>query len=173
MDTPANSAPNGEPGDKHNLGITVELPEKRGRGRPPGSGKKTQPESANGAKAAKTDESFDPVLFGDLLVGMAEIGDDVFVAVILSKGRAKLNDEHFEKFRLEMQRVRMGEKDKTMLHKAAVALAKKYTFLGKWGPELALFIFAIQYGTRMTNALRLVNNLPDQVKKVEPATAAQ
>lgn len=102
---------------------------------------------------------------------MVAIGDDVLFSVIVSRGRAKLNDEHFEKFRIEMQRVRLGDNDKAMLYKTGVALAKKYTFLGKWGPEIGLLIFGIQYGTRMTNALRLVNNLPDQVKSVNSVGA--
>lgn len=95
---------------------------------------------------------------------MGEIGDDLFVILIMGRARLKLPPDILEKFREEVNHLRFGEKDKNLVRQAGIALARKYPFLTKWGPEIILVVCAVQYGARMGNALRKVNALPDLPK---------
>lgn len=165
MEDIPNSAANGNGGDKPGgPGATVVIPpEKRGRGRPPGSSNK--PKTPALPATREDSPPIDPGLVGDLFVSLSEIGDDFFVLAILSKARTKLPPEYYQKFVVEMDRVRLGEKDKRLIREGAIALAKKYTFLLHWGPEIILLVCAVQYGARMANCYRKISALPDQPPK--------
>jgi len=155
----------GNDGDKPDgLGVkVVSIPTaKRGRGRPPGS--TTKPKPASVEKPGEVVAQLDPGLIGDLFVNLAEIGDDVFLLVILNRAKTKLNPDNFTKFRAEMETIRLRGTDKKLIHDAGVALARKYTFLLVWGPEIILLVCAVQYAARMGNVLRKVNALPDLPK---------
>lgn len=158
---------NGRPESDVDGGKVISIaPEQRGRGRPPGS--KNQPKPAVGAKTGKPDETLDPAVIGDLFVSLAEIGDDLFVLAILARAKSKLSPEIFPKFGEEMSRIRLQEKDKNLIRTGAIALAKKYTFLLVWGPELILLICFVQYSARMGNTFRKINALPDYASPGKP-----
>lgn len=141
--------------------------EQRGPGRPPGAPNKPKP--ALGGKSSKDDPGLDPSVIGELFVSLSEIGDDLFVLAIMSRARTKLSPEIYPKFGEEMNRVRLGDKDKALIRTGAIALARKYTFLLSWGPELILIICAVQYLSRMGNAFRKINGLPDYASPAKPA----
>lgn len=155
------------------------VPSKRGPGRPPGS--KNGESAASGkhytkaeiaARRGQNDPELDPALIGDLFVSLSEITDDMFVLAILTRARQKLTPEIYPKFKEEMEKIRLGDKDKNMIRGGGIALAKKYTFLLRWGPEVILIVCAVQYLARMGNAFRRINSLPDlKVSPKPPETA--
>lgn len=172
MATLENQTPPANGGDKSGgePAAIIIPPEKRGRGRPPGSGKKAE----NAEPRPKADPGLDPAIIGDLFVSISEIGDDLWVLVILGKARQKIPAAHFEQFKAEVAKIRLMEKDKNLIRSAAIALAKKYTFLMKWGPEIVLLVAFVQYSARMANLTRSVNalpNLPKEEKQAEPVKA--
>lgn len=87
---------------------------------------------------------------------------------ILARSKQKLAPEIQPRFAEEMQRIRLQEKDKNLIRTGAIALAKKYTFLMQWGPELILLICFVQYSARMGNAFRQISSLPDYAKPTRP-----
>jgi|SRR6478736_367296 len=172
MANPPDKNPPANPGDKPGgeAGRPVSIPqaEKPKVGRPPGaatgSGKHYSKAEA-AARADKGSADFDPAIIGDLFVSCAEIGDDVFCLAIVAKARAKLPPEIYAKFSEELKTVRLGERDKNMIRSGATALAKKYTFLLRWGPEFVLLVVGIQYTARMANLYRHLHALPDLPKE--------
>lgn len=111
-------------------------------------------------------------MVGELFVSLSEIGDDLAVGVILRQAKVKLPADIFPKFRSEMQEIRLGPKDKQLIKEAGTALARKYTFLQKWGPELILLICFVQYTSRMAMALRTISSLPDPKPAASPVAVA-
>lgn len=166
------SAPGGNDGDKSDNGggkVVSIAPEQRGRGRPPGATNKPKP--APTGKSGKDDPGLDPAVIGDLFVSLSEIGDDLFVLAILGRARQKLSPEIYPKFQGEIDRIRLGDKDKNLIRTGAIALAKKYSFLSEWGPELILIICGVQYLSRMGNTFRKINSLPDYAAPAKPAAS--
>lgn len=170
MEEAANPVANGDGGgrtDRPDVATVNIGPEKRGRGRPPGTPNRPKDNSPKVAPARRDSENttfLDPAAVGDLLVSISEIGDDLAVIVILNRARQKLPENNFLRFREEMARIRLGDKDKNLIKISGIALAKKYPFLQKWGPELVLILVGVQYSARMGNALRTINALPDLEK---------
>jgi len=142
-------------------------PEKRGRGRPKGSKSQASPKAANSGDSGKTAQSFDPRLVAQLLVSICEIGDDMAVLVICAKAKPRLTKENFAEFRQSLQDIRLGNKDKQLIFQSGEVLARKYPFLGEWGPELMLLACFVQYSARMGNALRQISALPILAKQAE------
>lgn len=154
--------------DSDNAAPIVAIPPaKRGRGRPPGSGKAAQPANAPRPPAADPDSKIDAATFADLAVSICEIGDNVCCSLLLSKARAHVPPEHLSAFTGELERIRLGSSDKATLHKAFVALGKRYDFLLRWGPEIALLVVGAQYSARMGNCYRKLSTLPPLEKKVD------
>lgn len=104
---------------------------------------------------------------------LAESGDNVVCIALLSKARQKLEPEHFEGFKGELAKIRLGDGDRKMIRESGIALAKKYTFLLKWGPEVILLVCAAQYSLRMGNVLRHLNSMPDIKRTETPISAEQ
>ena len=134
--------------------------------------KPRQAKTETHATPRQNDSDLDPAVIGELFVSLSEITDDLFVLAILSKARSKLTPEIFPKFKEEMERVRLGEKDKNLIRTGAIALAKKYTFLLHWGPEVILIVCAVQYTARMGNCFRQINSLPNLPPAVKPGEAS-
>lgn len=155
------SATGGDNGDKpREPGVTVSIPpEKRGRGRPPGSANKPKTESS--PRPREDTPTIDPSLIGELFVSIAKIGDDMACLAILSKARTKLPKEMFISFQQEVNRLKFGVNDERMVREGGIALAKKYTFLLTWGPEVIILACFVQYCMRMGNCYRKISNLPD------------
>jgi hypothetical protein len=184
MATPENSNPGRDvlPEPSGESGRVVSIPGEQRNGAPPGFIPSTRPSGPGSrgpykprtpkaeapARGRQDDPEIDPAIIGDLFVSLAEISDDMFVLAIMAKAKRKLTAEIYPKFREEMERIRLVEKDKKMIHSGAVALAKKYTFLLKWGPEVILIVWAVQYTARMGNAFRRINGLPDLAPEKKP-----
>lgn len=139
------------------IGTETENNAPKKRGRPKGSKTGTgNPETKSGSPTVKSNPSVDPAIVADIGVSLFEISDDLFVSVIRTKAKRVLEKEHFEEFNAELERIRLGEKDKDHLRKVFIALIQKYPVLGIWGPEIGLLVFGVQYTSRMSTVLRNV-----------------
>lgn len=78
--------------------------------------------------------------------------------------------------------VGMNDKDRAMLRTSIAALVRKYAVLGRFGPEILLFVFVIQYSLRQVKLAKFVqgaiddkqreNKTPKVVAKVNGETPA-
>jgi hypothetical protein len=162
---------NGGPGlDEPVTPVTIG---KRGPGRPRKDG--STPKSAAPSRPAPKQgtDGIDAGVFADLAVSLCENGDEIAWLIICSRARAKLPEAIYPKFLAEYEAIRLRQKERESLRAAFLALAKKYDFLSKWGPEMILFVVGVQYSARMANLLRKVNALPDpEGKRVAPVAAS-
>jgi hypothetical protein len=146
---------------------------KRKRGRPPGSGNKTKssidtPKSES--RSADT-STIDSRFLGDTAVCLLEIVDEVSAKVLRSKIQKAAPDK-LEAF-IELQsEVGLNEKDKKLVGMSVEAIARKYTLLSKFGPEVLLFAAVSQYGLRQERLHQFVAQIAAdraKEKKSEPA----
>src|SRR4051812_14423229 len=157
MDLP-NTQPEGTIGGNSMDGGTVDLSAvKRGRGRPPGSKSKTAPNS-NAPKSAPAGvpvSDADAAFLSESCVLLLETGDEVIAKSLANRLAAACPERGDDFMRLHSQ-VGLNEKDKGMLRVSVAALVRKYAVLGRFGPEILLFVFVVQYGLRQVKLAKFV-----------------
>lgn len=142
--------------DKSNREDSPEPLPKR-RGRPPGTKNKKR-ESGN--NVSSDDVQVDPALLASLAMEMASVGDETLFALLKNNARKKLSPNQFEEFEKDVSNLRLQPAEKETCKTALAIVIRKYSFLNRFGAEVVLGIFALQYSFRMLNAFRLVASLP-------------
>jgi hypothetical protein len=128
---------------------------KRKRGRPPGT--KTKPSNdtpksePRGAGASEVDAAF----LGDTAVCLLEIVDEVSAKVLTARIR-KVAPDKAEAFAELYAEVGLNDKDKRLVGLSVNAIARKYTLLAKFGPEVLLVAALSQYGLRQAKLHQFV-----------------
>lgn len=139
---------------------------KRKRGRPPGSGNKTKPsiESAKSESRGADTSTIDSRFLGDTAVCLLEIVDEVSARVLRNKIQKAAPDK-LEAFVQLQAEVGLNDKDKKLVNLSVEAIARKYTLLSKFGPEVLLFASLSQYGLRQARLHQFVAQIAAERSK--------
>lgn len=186
METEKPTAANGVP-DAASSGERVDLSSVKKRiGRPPGPNYPTDPrkKSHHGPNEAKkpvatgtADPSVDAAFLSEAIVLLFETGDEIIARTLALKIESVAPDQSGA-FMALRQTVGLNDKDKTMLRAVCLAIIKKYNILARFGPEILLLVWMVQYGYRQMKLAQFVNDLAEERKKIKkvpvepPAVAA-
>lgn len=142
-------------------GGSVDLSEvKRKRGRPPGSKTKTTV-SIDAQKSAPRNENastIDSRFLGETAITLLEIVDEVSAKVLTAKIK-KVAPEKLDAFIELHSEVGLNDKDKKLVGMSVEAIARKYTLLARFGPEVLLVACLSQYGLRQARLHQFVSQI--------------
>jgi hypothetical protein len=153
--------------------VEINVPVKRGRGRPPGSGKSQGPSvSAPKTYAAPrgvVNSAPDPEkiaeakFIGTGFVALVELAES-FVHGNCARRIEKKVPAKLDEFRELAEKIGLQPKEKQILEESVGRIAQKYDWLTAHGPEFVLICVMGQYALRQGTLLRFVN----AVTKPEP-----
>lgn len=168
MDHQENAAPGGNNGPTENGGKLDLQPIKRGRGRPPGSGNKkaANNDAPKSQPGGSPDSESNAAFLADTAVCLLEIADEVN-AKSLARKIKRVAPEKADEFVSLYSEVGLNEKDKKLVSVSVTAIAKKYSIIGKFGPEILLLAAVSQYGLRMARLHQFVNEIAEAKAKEE------
>jgi hypothetical protein len=156
MENGENPTAGGKSGDSTAIPAVNLAGIKRGRGRPPGSGKKT-PDAAQPGKGSENASLADAEFLADAVVAIVETGDEVLQNALMRKLSAAIPAKAGEFAELQDE-IRLGAKDKDLIRKCVVRIAQKYALVTKFAPEILLLGVLAQYGLRQARLVRFVEN---------------
>lgn len=147
---------------------------KRGRGRP------RKPILAKAAAAANAEKHsqagqgntlLDAAFLSESACCLIEIADEVIARTLAAKVAKAMPDKLAEFVRLQAS-VGFGEKDKEMVGLSVNAMAQKYEWMTKFGPEIFFLAWATQYTVRQARLVKFVNDLAADREKLGPTKPA-
>lgn len=147
---------------------------KRGRGRPPGSGKTSrvamETPSRNVSSVSDEDTKRDCIFFVETAISLAQVGDGFLKEVLLQRLKSYgVESSRVEEFRKSLlEPASLGPREIEILRAQLTALALKYDILRKIGPEIGLVIFLAQYALRQWRVYRFVEQMKPTRKPTSP-----
>lgn len=144
---------------------------KRKRGRPPGSKTKSVSDAPKSEPGGAQSATIDSRFLSDTAVCLLEIVDEVSAKVLTQRIR-KVAPDKAEAFAELYAEVGLNEKDKRLVGMSVEAIARKYSMLAKFGPEVLLVAALSQYGLRQAKLYQFVNAVAAE-RKEKPAEKPQ
>jgi hypothetical protein len=143
---------------------------KRKRGRPPGSKTKPNPDAPKSESGGAPSATGDAKFLGDTAVCLLEIVDEIS-AKVLTQRIQKIAPDKAAAFAELYAEVGLNDKDKRLVGMSVEAIARKYTLLAKFGPEVLLVAALSQYGLRQAKLYQFVAKIGEErkaEKQVQP-----
>lgn len=167
MDAKTESNGDGGEGATNNSGrLDLSGVVKRGRGRPPGSKTKKEPgvDAPKRAESGEVCSDADAEFLAETVIALFEITDDLSRKAVMRK-IAEL-PEHMKAKVAELWSVAgFNDRDRKLTKMSVSALARKYSFLAKFAPELMLLAQMSQYGLRQLRLHQTLNEMAEDYKK--------
>jgi hypothetical protein len=176
---PIPNTPGNEPGSQPNpdkgaavaasVAVAAKHEGKRGRGRPPGSGKSPGPRVAADTPPPETQR---PPIDREFIEKTAEVGLRILDGIVCRKVSGAVNsfgtgDFIKQKAQDFTDAVAMSETEIKMVSGTIGVIAEKYSALFSYAPEMALGAWMLGYGVRVGSALSEIRKMAEEIAEIQ------